>query len=110
MVGGSNRGMNVSHDLSYAREDLEQLGNELRSLSEALRGDGRLSDVSIEDVAHHEVVGALEDFAGDWDDKRKALADSLGAISDMATETSTTLGDADAELARQIRDVVEGAQ
>ena len=102
--------MTVSHDLAYAREDLEQLGSELKALADELHDDGRLADVGVDDVAHSKVVSALEDFAGDWDDKRKALADSLTAISDMAVQTSEAFGEADAELAKQVREAVEVTQ
>lgn len=100
----------MSHDLAYAREDLNQLGSELETLSTQLKNDGRLADVGLEDVAHEKVIDALSDFASDWDDKREALANSLQAISEMAKTTSETFGEADADLAKAVREALEGEQ
>ncbi|MBE7324223.1 hypothetical protein IEQ44_06125 [Nocardioides sp. Y6] len=100
----------MSDDLAYARTDLDQLGTELKTLSQELRNDGQLSDVGVDEVAHQTVVDALGDFANDWDDKREALAESLEAISEMAIKASETFGEADADLAKAVREALEGEQ
>ena len=61
-------------------------------------------------VAHQTVANALDDFAGDWDDRREKLADSLTAISELATEAANKLTEVDTELAKEIRDALEGEQ
>lgn len=100
----------MTADLAYATEDLNLLGSDLKTLSGDVKGDGALGDVGIDQVAHQKVVDALDDFAGDWDDRRKKLADSLGAISDLASQAAQELTKVDEALAKEIRDALEGEQ
>ena len=100
----------MSADLAYATEDLTLLGSDLKTLSDDVKGDGALGEVGVDQVAHQKVVSALEDFAGDWDDRRDKLAESLSAISDLATKAAEELTKVDAELAKEIREALEGEQ
>jgi uncharacterized protein YukE len=100
----------VSADLAYATSELTSLGGELKSLSDQIKGDGDLGDVGVDRVAHQKVADALDDFAGDWDDKRETLGNSLESISKQATQAADEFTKADEELAKEIRDAFEGEQ
>lgn len=100
----------MTADLAYATEDLQLLGGDLKTLSDDVKGDGALGDVGVDQVAHQTVANALDDFAGDWDDRRKKLGDSLGAISELASKAAEELTKVDNELAKEIREALEGEQ
>jgi hypothetical protein len=52
-----------------------------------------------EALGAHELVGALGDFAGNWDRHRKALLESIDAIRTMAATARDSYTEADAKLA-----------
>lgn len=94
-------------DLEVATDELADLGNELKGLGEDLKKIDGKADYGREDLVHDKVVDAMDNFRGNWNDNRDHLADKLGKLGDLATTAAESFEEADAELARQIRDVLE---
>lgn len=94
-------------DLTYSVDALSSLGSRLDDLSGRLQRDGSLDSVTVDDVARSEVVDALHDFAGDWNDKREALAHRIQAVGQLASKAAQTFTEADEELAKKARDILE---
>lgn len=88
-----------SPDLSYDSVALETLGQQLTTITSNLKNDEDLKRADIGDVAHQDVVNAIDDFVGDWDDKRKKLVNKVEALSKMATESFAKYNEADRGLA-----------
>lgn len=86
-------------DVAYDSVALETLGHELKATTSNLKNDEDLKRAGIDEVAHQDVVNAIDDFVGDWDDKRKKLTDKVEALSEMANESFAKYDEADRELA-----------
>lgn len=97
-------------DLTYDVSELRELGTRLRRLSSDLDRDGRLPAVGRDEVNSAAVVDALQDFAGDWDDKRHEVATSLDSLGDMVDQAVEAFTEADRELAQRAREVIEQQQ
>ena len=95
-------------DLSYSADALTSLGSQLDALAGRLERDGNLGTVSIDDVARPEVVEALQDFAGDWNDRRESLAQRIAAVGELASKAAQTFTEADEELAAKAREIIQG--
>lgn len=94
-------------DVAYDSVALETLGHELKTTTSNLKNDGDLTRAGIEQVAHADVVNAIDDFVGDWDDKRKKLTNKVEALSQMATESFNKYSEADRELADSLESEVK---
>jgi ABC-type transporter Mla subunit MlaD len=98
----------VGDDLTVSLNLLHELGKRLDQVAGDMKSDSKLSHFDREDLASADVVDAVHDFNGHWDNKREVLAGNLAALGDMATNAHQTFTEVDAKLAAQIRDVVEG--
>ncbi|GAA1239784.1 hypothetical protein [Oryzihumus leptocrescens] len=96
-------------DLSYAVDELNGLGSKLHTLSHDLKSVDGHADLSVGALAHARVVGAMDHFRTNWDDNRDHLAEKLGQLGDLAAKAAEGFSQADADLARKIRDAVKGA-
>lgn len=94
-------------DLEYNVHELHELGTSLVGLAARLGDDGGLMRVGLDDVAHRDVVDALRDFAGDWDDRRERLARSVATVGELGTNASDSFSRTDDELGDRVRAVVE---
>lgn len=94
-------------DLTYDVTELVELGNRLTRLSGDLERDGRLPPVGRDEVNSSEIVDALQDFAGDWDDKREEVAISLESLGEMVDQAVEAFTGADQELAAKAREIIE---
>lgn len=86
----------------YDPDRLTTLGSRLSRVASNLKGDGQLSRYGVEDVGHREVVDAVDDFVGDWDDRRKKLVEKVEALADLASKSAEQFNEADRELARAL--------
>ncbi len=87
-------------DLAYDGEGLAALGDDLATITSRLKDDEkRLGGFGVEDVAHSKVSSAIDDFAGDWDDKRNKLVQRVETLCVMVTESSEKFAEADRQLA-----------
>lgn len=89
-------------DLTYDPDRLQTLGSQLSTIASNLKDDKKLTHYDIEDVAHRDVEHAIDDFVGDWDDKRNKLVEKVEALADMATKSAEQFNEADLELARAL--------
>lgn len=95
-------------DLEVAIEDLKALGKRLGTLGDDLKKVDGHSDYGTDDLAHSKVVDAMDNFRGNWDDNRDHLADKLGKLGNLATKAAEGFTEADQELAKKIRELMEG--
>jgi hypothetical protein len=94
-------------DLEIAIDEVKQLGTRLKDLADDLKsGDGKKS-YDVDELGHHKVIDAMEEFHGNWNDNRDHLADKLSTLGDLAVETADTFTEADEDLAREINKVME---
>lgn len=95
-------------DLEVATDELEDLGGQLKKLGKDLKTIDGGADYGVEELAHRKVLDAMDEFRGNWDDNRDHLADKLTKLGDLATTAAESFTEADEELAKQIREVLEG--
>lgn len=93
-------------DLSYALQQLNDLGRQLNGLADAMNGTAARTRWDPEEIGHPSVSDALDDFAGAWDDKRDRLTHSLHSVADMATQSASTFQGVDDQLAAKVEQIL----
>ena len=92
-----------SPDLLYDADSMSELGAQLSTIVSRLKDDEkRLGDFGVEDTAHEKVSSAIDDFAGDWDDKRNKLVKRVEALGVMVEKSGEKFDEADIELANNL--------
>lgn len=82
---------------------MSELGTDLETITSRLKDDEkRLGGFGVEDVAHEKVSSAIDDFAGDWDDKRNKLVKRVETLAVMVVESGEKFSEADVELANSL--------
>lgn len=99
----------VMGDLDVATDELRAVGRSLERLSADLRSRDGNADYATSELAHRDVVVAMEEFRRNWNDNRDHLAEKLRKLAELATQTAEGFEEADAELAREIVRALERA-
>lgn len=86
-------------DLAYDSERLSTLATQLSKITGNLKDDNKLKSYDIDDVAHEKVASAIDDFVGDWDDKRNKLVEKVEALADLAAKSHEQFEQVDLDLA-----------
>jgi hypothetical protein len=94
-------------DLEVATQELRRLGARLRQLRDDLKSHDGGSSYGTDELAHAGVLRAMEEFRDNWDDNRAHLADKLGKLGELATQTADGFEEADAGLAREVVTAME---
>jgi uncharacterized protein YukE len=81
-------------------DDVGNLAQNLRSIRAAFEGADRTADTLADAVGHPRLAGVLRDFAGQWDDRRRELAQQVDRVAELAAAVDQGFADADRELAR----------
>jgi hypothetical protein len=94
-------------DIEVATDELRSLGARLERLGNDLKSQDGGSSYGTDELAHREVVGAMEEFRDNWNDNRDHLADKLSKLGELATQTADGFEEADAELTREVVQAME---
>lgn len=76
----------------------------LTTISQELTDAQAHSDSVASAVGHDGLAGALRDFSGSWDDRRRKLVEQVANLRDAATAIANGLDDTDNALARALSD------
>lgn len=96
-------------DIEVATDELRALGRRLERLSADLSSRDGNADYTTSELAHQDVVKAMDEFRKNWNDNRDHLAEKLGKLAELATQTADGFEEADAELAREVIEAMESA-
>lgn len=94
-------------DLSYSVDVLTGLGGDLKNLATDLEDGEGSAHYGTSDVGHVRVADALDNFRTNWNDNRDHLAEKLATLGDLATRSAEGFSEADADLARRLREKME---
>ncbi|WP_243075609.1 hypothetical protein [Microbacterium sp. SS28] len=83
--------------LDSARIDVSRIHSEF---TEAAARSDRLADA----VGHPGLADRVHEFAGNWDQRRRELADQLATVRDHLQQIVSAFEETDAELARALTD------
>jgi hypothetical protein len=97
-------------DLQVATAELRALDTRLTTLSDRLRSTDGAASYGKDDLAHDEVIDAMDTFRKNWDDNRDHLADKLLKLGELATQTADGFEEADEKLAAQLVKAIEEAK
>lgn len=86
-------------DLTYDSERLANLSTQMGTISGNLHDDRDLKSYDVEEVGHHKVADAIDDFVNDWDDKRNKLIEKVDALAEMASTSHENFTQVDLDLA-----------
>lgn len=94
-------------DVEVATDELRSLSGTLSRLSKNLTEKDADVEYERTQLAHRKVIDAMDEFHSNWDDNRDYVASKLDTLADMADQTADGFEQTDADLARQIREVME---
>ena len=75
-------------------------GSTLKKVSDEFGEAGRNAREAASQVGYPPLARAIREFADKWDDKRKALKETIDALATAATQIAEEFGDTDEELKR----------
>lgn len=90
-------------DLAVDLGLLESTAGALSMLMEEFNNASKIVDDYQGDVGDPKLIGALNDFAGNWKVHRQTLLSSMQAVYKMATQSHKAYLDTDDKLARDIK-------
>ncbi|MET1038026.1 MAG: hypothetical protein ABW075_07110 [Aeromicrobium sp.] len=94
-------------DVEVATNDLRTLSRRLKGLSKDMTDGDADVDYARTQLAHRKVIDAMDTFHSNWEDNRDYVCSKLDALGDMAEQTADGFEETDADLARQISEVME---
>jgi hypothetical protein len=94
-------------DLTYSIDLLTTLGGNMLGVSSDFTDGEGSADYDSSDLGHHRVAEAMDNFRENWNDNREHLAEKLSTLGDLALKAAEGFSEADADLAKKIRESVE---
>ncbi len=94
-------------DLEVAITEVRDLGNQLKTMHDDLKDRDGHASYGTDELVHHKVIDAMDNFKGNWDDHRDHLADKLDKLGDLAIQTADSFTKTDEDLASKVRDAME---
>lgn len=88
--------------LKVDTEAVRSVSQDLTRITTELTDAQANSDDVADAVGHSGLAGALRNFAGSWDDRRRELIDQIGQMRDAATSIADTFDETDAALAHAL--------
>jgi len=82
---------------------VRSVSQDLARITAELDGAAAHSDDVADAVGHDGLAGALRNFAGSWDDRRRKLVEQISHLQASATAIADAFDDTDTELARALR-------
>lgn len=95
-------------DIEIATDNLRGLATKLSGMHADLMSTDAKAGYSTSTLAHHKVVGAMEEFRDNWNDNRKYVADKLNKLSELADQTAEGFEQVDQKLAQEINEAMKG--
>lgn len=94
----------MAADLTYDPDRLANLASQMAKITDNLKDDRDLKGYDEDDVAHHKVAQAIDDFVNDWDDKRNKLTEKVESLAQMADKSATEFDKVDRDLAAALKE------
>jgi uncharacterized protein YukE len=94
-------------DVEVATDDLRALSDTLAQLSKDLTSSDANVEYERTQLAHRKVIDAMDEFHSNWNDNRDYVASKLDTLADMADQTADGFDETDADLAKQISEVMD---
>ncbi len=90
--------------LKVDTQSVRFVSDDLGAITSELTDAQAHSDGVAEAVGHDGLAGALRNFAGSWDDRRRTLVEQIAQMRDSATSIADAFDDTDSALARALTD------
>lgn len=97
-------------DLEIAIDLVSDLGEKLKSMKTDLKTSDGKKHYALDELGHRKVIDAMDNFHSNWNDNRDHLADKLGKLGELATQAAERFTEQDEQLAKEIREAMEGDQ
>jgi hypothetical protein len=94
-------------DVEVATDDLRTLSDTLSTLSNDLTDSDATVDYERTQLAHRKVIDAMDEFHSNWDNNREYVSSKLDTLAEMADQTAEGFDQTDADLAKQIAEVMD---
>jgi len=88
--------------LKVDTDSVRSVSNDLIRITSELTDAQAHSDDVADAVGHDGLAGALRNFAGSWDDRRRKLIEQIAQLRDSATSIADAFDDTDSALARAL--------
>lgn len=88
--------------LKVDTDSVRSVSNDLIRITSELTDAQAHSDDVADAVGHNGLAGALRNFAGSWDDRRRKLVEQISQLQASATAIADAFDDTDTELARAL--------
>jgi hypothetical protein len=85
-------------DLELDTRDLEECGRSLRHVQQELQHAQAVADNYAATIGHPRLADRLRDFAGNWDDTREEMLESIKGLGDAAKGIADAFEDIEAHL------------
>jgi len=98
----TDRKVGTMADLELDTTALREAGNSLRLVQQELDHAQTIADNYAATIGHPDLADRLRDFAGNWDDTRDELLESIKSLGDSARGIADSFEQIETELVRAL--------
>jgi hypothetical protein len=89
-------------DLTVSTADLRAAGSNLRYVATEFEHAERITEDYGSMVGHRRLASRLEDFAGNWDDTRNEMLESIKTLAEVATKAGEMYEELEREFVKAL--------